>query len=272
MNNYSKEQTSGIHHQRFHFLLIEETGHVLNITLNREAKKNALHPQMLNEIAYAMCYAAQHAHVWMVILSAKGNVFCSGADLQAAMGMAEEHHSTIPLPLGEVLIAELFNKIHKPTIARVEGDVFAGGILFLAGCHIVISNSGVKFGLPEVKKGLYPFQVMAALLRVMPSRKVIDWCIRGYNLSAEQALQYGLITEIADSGNMDEVINRIVEELKQNSPAAIRLGLEAYTRTIRDGADHNYLMGMLNQAITSKDGQEGLMAFIQKRKPVWTGE
>jgi enoyl-CoA hydratase/carnithine racemase len=130
----------------------------------------------------------------------------------------------------------------------------------------------VSFGLPEVKKGLFPFQVMASLLKVMPERKVIDWCIRGYSLSADEALKYGLVTEVVDSEKIDSLLNNIIEELEQNSPSAIRLGLEAYENISQDGADHKYLMEQLSKTISSKDGQEGMMAFIQKRKPEWTGE
>jgi enoyl-CoA hydratase/carnithine racemase len=208
----------------------------------------------------------------MVVFSAKGSVFCSGADLKAAMGMAEEHHSSIPDPKGEILIAELFNTIHKPTIAKIEGDVFAGGFFFLAGCNIVLAVNNVKLGLPEVKRGLFPFQVMAALLRVLPSRKVIDWCIRGYNLPVTEAIHLGLITKIVDQGKMDDEVNNIIDELKQNSPAAIRMGLEAYDHTIRNNTDYTYLMKMLSEVIATKDGVEGMQAFFERRKPQWTGD
>ena len=272
MNYYSKEQTASIHSQHFSFLIIEEKRNVLHITLNREAKKNALHPQMVNEIAFAMSYAHTQNTVWMVLFKAKGTVFCAGADLQAAMGMIEEHTSTIPAPAQEILIGELFNKIHKPTIAQIEGDVYAGGFFFLAGCHIVISRDDVKFGLPEVKRGLFPFQVMSSLLRVMPARKVLDWCIRGYNLPVADAQACGLITKSVPVAQIDQEVNKVIDELKQNSPSAIRLGLEAYDKLQSGASEHKYLMDMLTKTISTKDGQEGIMAFRQKRQPVWVGE
>jgi len=272
MNHYTKEQTTNIYKETFAFIAVEEAEHVLTITLDREKKKNALHPQTVNELAFAMQYAHHTKDVWVVIIQAKGNVFCAGADLKAFMGMLGDYDSSIPVPMGEVLIGELFNKIHKPTIAKVTGDVYAGGFFFLAGSHIVIAQDNVKFGLPEVKRGLYPFQVMATLMRVMPARKVVDWCIRGYNLPVAEAERYGLVSSIASAEDIDNEVSKIVEELKQNSPTAIRMGLAAYDHIQPAAEEHKYLMEMLQQTITSKDGQEGLTAFREKRAPVWTGE
>jgi len=154
----------------------------------------------------------------------------------------------------------------------VTGDVYAGGFFFLAGCTIILAQEGIKLGLPEVKRGLFPFQVMAALLRVMPARKVLDWCIRGYNLKVEEALQYGLISQINSETEIDGALNNIIAELKQNSPSAIKNGLAAYDHIQPSATEHKYLLDMLMQTIGTKDGQEGLKAFREKRPPVWTGE
>ena len=272
MNLYTQEQVATIKEQKFAFLEVEESENILTLTLDRAHKKNALHPQMINEIAYAMHYAYFEKSIWAIVVQAKGNIFCAGADLKAMIGIIEENDSTIPAPNGEVLVGELFNKVYKPTIAKVQGDVYAGGFFFLAGCNIVVAQDNVKFGLPEVKRGLYPFQVMAALLKVMPARKVIDWCIRGYNLSVEEGEKYGLVSSIATPENIDEKVNEILAELKQNSPSAIRYGLEAYDKIQPTAAEHKYLFDMLQKTIGTKDGQEGLKAFREKRKPEWTGE
>jgi len=272
MNLYTEDQVANIKEQKFAFVEILEQDNVLTITLARENKRNALHPQMVNEIAYAMSYAYFEKSIWAIVIAAKGKIFCAGADLKAMMGIIEENDSTIPQPNGEVLMGELFNKVYKPTIAKVTGDVYAGGFFFLAGCNIVVAQDTVKFGLPEVKRGLYPFQVMAALLKVMPARKVIDWCIRGYNLSVEEGVKYGLVSESVSAEGIDGAIEKILDELRQNSPAAIRLGLQAYDKIDPAAAEHKYLYDMLQQTIQTKDGQEGLKAFKEKRKPEWTGE
>ena len=272
MNLYNAEQTQDILKRKFAFLEVNIDDHLLSITLDRAKRKNALHPQMVNEIAFAMHHAHVNPDVWMLLFQAKGDVFCAGADLKAMAGIIEPNDSDIPAPNGEVLIGELFNKVCKPVIAKITGDVYAGGFFFLAGSHIVIAQDGIKLGLPEVKRGLYPFQVMEALLRVMPARKVIDWCIRGYNLPVSEAIRYGLVTELFSPEEIDHGVDKVVAELKENSPSAIRMGLEAFDSIRPSGQEHKYLYNMLMKTISTKDGQEGLKAFREKRKPVWTGE
>lgn len=271
MNQYTKQELSKFKEQKFAYLKVEESDHVLTMTLDRANKKNALHPQLVNEIAYTLNYAHHNSDIWIIVIGAEGNVFCAGADLKAMAGIIEENDSTVPAPEGEILIGELFNKVYKPTIAKVTGDVYAGGFFFLAGCNIVIAQNDVKFGLPEVKRGLYPFQVMAALLKVMPARKVVDWCIRGYNLPVAEAERFGLVSSVVAKEEIEAELHKIIEELKQNSPSAIRYGLESYDKIQPSAEEHKYLFDMLQKTISSNDGREGLKAFREKRKPVWTG-
>lgn len=272
MKLYTKEQVEKWEAHTYAYTQLAVEDHILTITLDRANKKNALHPKLVHELAFGLHYAHFNKDIWAVVIKAKGNVFCAGADLKAMAGYIEENDSTIPDPNGELLIGELFNKVYKPTIAVVTGDVYAGGFFFLAGCNIVLSLDTVKFGLPEVKRGLYPFQVMAALLKVMPARKVLDWCIRGYNLPVGEAVQYGLVSELCTTDNIENRLQSIIDELKQNSPSAIRYGLEAYDHIQPSAAEHKYLFDMLQKTIGSKDGMEGLRAFREKRLPQWTGE
>ena len=271
---YTETQTATLHEETFAYLRVAQAGHVLTITLNRPEKKNALNPVMVNELAFALYYARYQTGVWLVVIQAAGDVFCAGADLKAFLGQTETHHSTIPEPAGEVLIGELFNQLNKPTIAKVEGDVYAGGFLLLAGCTFVVACNDVRLGLPEVKRGLFPFQVMAGLMEVMPPRMVLDWCIRGYDLQVERAHEFGLISQVTIREDIDREVDNLVREILANSPTAIRMGMEAYHRLRHDGSaeNHEYLRNMLMQTLQTRDAQEGLRAFREKRSPQWTGE
>jgi enoyl-CoA hydratase/carnithine racemase len=261
----------GLESYGFHFILWEIEDHVLSLTLNRPDKRNALHPKMVHEIALLLEYAGISPDIWAIVIKANGPIFCAGADLKAMAGFIEPHTSTIPDPESDILLGDLLNQVHKPIVACVTGDVYAGGFFFLAGSSIVLANTGLKFGLPEVKRGLYPFQVMAALLNVMQPRRVLDWCIRGYNLPVKKAEEYGLVTKVISPEEMDQEVQAILEEIRGNSPSAIRLGMQAYARMQERETDHQYLYQLLQQAIASQDGQEGLRAFREKRKPKWTG-
>ena len=272
--NYTQDQTASLHEQSFAYLKVSEEDHVLHIRLNRPAKKNALNPVMVNELAYALNYAHYEKQVRAVVIGAEGDVFCAGADLKAFMGRREENDSTIPGPQGEILIGELFKGLHRPCIAQVEGDVFAGGFLILAGCTHVVAAEGVRLGLPEVKRGLFPYQVMAGLAEIIPARKVLDWCMRGYDLPMEEAKAWGLVTHSTGEGETGAVVEELLRDLRVASPSAVRMGLEAYDqmRRLPSEKQHAYLQGMLLKTIGTPDAREGIAAFKEKRQPVWTGE
>lgn len=271
---YSKEQTKSIDNQTFAFLDIKQENKVFTVTLNRPEKKNALHPVMMNELAFAFNHAHHNQNIWAVVLKANGDVFCAGADLKAFMGLVEKTDSTIPQPNSTILLSEVFRQLHKPCLAQVEGDVYAGGLMLICGCTHVIASQSITLSLPEVKRGLFPYQVMANLLELMPARKVIDWCLMGNELSAQEAYDLGLITHLTQPNDTDKKLGRILKKLLANSPTAIRMGLEAFSQLKgeKTQAEHQYLMNMLMRTIQTKDAKEGLAAFKQKRSPVWSGE
>ncbi|MCS7085136.1 MAG: enoyl-CoA hydratase-related protein [Bacteroidia bacterium] len=259
--------------RKFGYLKISHTDKILTLTLNRPEKKNAMNPKMMNELAYAMAYAHHNSDVWAVVLRAEGDVFCAGADLKAFAGADDETVSDIPDPGSEVLLGELFLTVHKPCVARVHAPVYAGGFLLVCGCHYVVASERATFTLPEVRRGVFPMQVMASLLQILPPRKALDLCLRAQTLDARAALEIGLATHVCNAENLDAGVQSILNELMEASPNAVRLGLQAYDRLRSIPADeaHAFLKGMLAQTIASEDFKEGLAAFKEKRKPVWKG-
>lgn len=272
---YTVEQVADLSSQRFEFLKVDFNANVLRLTLNRPEKKNAMNPTLLNELAFALTHAKHNNSVWAVVMAAEGNVFCAGADLMSFAGAATEMSSTIPDPAEPIRLVEVFANLYKPCIARVHGPVYAGGFMIISGCTHVIAVEQAIFSLPEVKRGLWPFQVMAGLMNVMPHRTMLDLCMRAGTLTAQQAVDSGLVTKTVTSvEELDATINVLVDDIKQYSPAAIRKGLEAYyTMQSKQGSElHNYMFEMLGKTLETKDAQEGLKAFMEKRSPVWTGE
>jgi len=271
---FTIEQLAAFKNQTFAHLLVEEANHLLTLTLNRPDKKNALNPVLFRELAYALTYATNSTSVWAVVIAAKGDVYCAGADLKAFAGQKETSTSTIPAPDGEVVIGDIFSALHKPCIAKVHAPVYAGGFLIVCGCTHVIATSNATFSLPEVKRGLFPFQVMQSLLQIMPPRTVLDLCIRAKTLTATEAEKTGLVSKIVEQDNLDTEVQTMVDEIFQYSPSAIRLGLEAYDnlKNISPAEAHTYLKQMLSLALATEDAAEGLSAFAEKRKPVWKGK
>jgi enoyl-CoA hydratase/carnithine racemase len=275
MEAYYPNQVISLENLYFQYLEIEEANHILTLTLNRAEKKNALSPTFMQEIAFALAYAKYNHHIWLVIIKAKGNVFCAGADLKAFAGKSEETiTSTIPPAQNEILLGEIFNRLHKPSIAIVQGPVYAGGFLIIAGVNYVIATENVTFSLPEVKRGIWPMQVMASLLNILPQRVIVDLCLRAPTLTAEQAHKLGLVTHLTREEDLAGVTSELVEEILANSPTAIRMGLEALDqlRTVPLQDRHAYLKERLNLILQSADAKEGLNAFIEKRKPNWIGQ
>lgn len=271
---YTSEQTSKIKEYTFAHLLVEENNHLLTITLNRPEKKNALNPVLFKEISFALKYAHFNHEIWAVVVAAKGDVFCAGADLKAFSGHKEETVSTVPEPNGEIVIGDVFSGLHKPCIAKIHAPVFGGGFLLICGCSHVVSTPNATFSLPEVKRGLFPFQVMQSMLQIMPPRAVLDFCIRAKSVKAEEAQRLGLVSKVVEADKLDSEVQSLVDEIFQYSPSAIKLGLQAYgnLKNIPAAEANKYLMDMLGKAIQTEDAAEGMMAFMQKRKPEWKGK
>ncbi|MFN4124151.1 MAG: enoyl-CoA hydratase/isomerase family protein, partial [Flavobacteriales bacterium] len=195
MNFYSPQETKDIKNKSFAYLEISIQENILSITLNRPEKRNAMTPQMMNEIVFAIEHAKQNSDVRVVVLRANGTVFCAGADLKAFAGETAEKSSDIPSPKEKVRLGDTFKHLYKPCIAQVHSDVYAGGFLLIGGCTHVICSSNAKFGLPEINRGLWPFQVMATLTSVVDKRKLLDWCMRGNIIDAQSAMELGIVTQ-----------------------------------------------------------------------------
>lgn len=261
--------------QIFAYLIVDVTDHVLTITLNRAEKKNAMTPVMVTEIAYALAYARHNSDIRAVVIEANGDTFCAGADLKAFIGIEPElTNSTIPNPEEEILIGELFIRLHKPCIAKVASPVYAGGFLLICGCTHVVAADTAHFSLPEVTRGIWPMQVMESLLQIVPARKVLDLCMRANVLTGAEAKEFGLVTHSTSADKLDEVVAELIEQIIKNSPNAIHQGLKAYDelRSIDKSEKHAYLKKLLVEMLKSDDATEGIKAFKEKRSPVWTGK
>jgi enoyl-CoA hydratase/carnithine racemase len=273
---YGTEVIGQFANQTFAFVVPQLADHVLTLTLDRPDKKNAMSPTVMRELAYCLAYAHHNTDVWAVVLRANGDIFCAGADLKAFAGIPEDPNaSTIPDPGKEILLGELFNRLHKPCIARVHAPLFAGAFLLICGCTHVVATPQVKLGLPEVKRGIWPMQVMASLRSILNKRQILDLCMRGHTISAQTALEMGILTHLAqDDVTMDATIAQLLADIKANSPAAIHLGLKAWDdlRQVDEADEHAFLKARLNEILQTADAQEGLAAFREKRPPQWTGQ
>jgi enoyl-CoA hydratase/carnithine racemase len=137
-----------------------------------------------------------------------------------------------------------------------------------------VAVESAKFGLPEVKRGIFPFQVMATLEPLMSARDLLDLCIRAKVIDAQEAKRIGIVSEVVPADKLESTVQKLTNEIKEQSPTAIRLGLKAFQEMKSKNAaeKHQFLHAMLMQCLQSKDTAEGLKAFKEKRKAVWVGE
>ncbi len=245
--------------------------HVLEIRLNRPQRKNAINPTMAAEIIYALDYARQTRSVRAVVLAANGDVFCAGGDLAAMRGDASETSSTVPVRGGPDDIALRLRHLNKPSIACVQGNLFAGALLFLCNVTHAIAAEGVEFSAPEIKRGIWPFMVMGGLFRVMPQRAALDFVMRGNAIDTTQAERWGLINYAVPAESLASEVASLAEELASLAPGTMSLGLAAFNEQDSMAFDQAlpYLREQLDACLTSADAKEGITAFLEKREPKW---
>lgn len=251
-------------------LLEEQRGDVLWLTINREERRNAISPGVLQGLGAALTRANQDRSIRAVVITGAGDrAFCAGADLQTGTSFKFDYSEP------HAGFANLFRQARAstvPLIARVNGACMAGGMGVMGMCHMAIATPKAIFGLPEVKIGLFPAQVLSVLDKLLPRRVLAEMCITGEPITAAQALEYGLVNHVRE--DLDEGVDWLLGRILDKSPSAIRRGL--YTMTAIEQMAFEESMSFTESQIAlfalTEDAQEGQLAFREKRKPQWTGK
>ena len=253
-------------------LLYAVENHVATITINREAQRNAISPGALTLFHEYLDVAEADEAVRVVCLTGAGEkAFCSGADLAGALGGNEDSQSVIES------YARLISRLAvfpKPTVARINGYCLAGGTGFMLGCDIVIAKTSARFGTPEVNVGLFPMMIGALIFRNVPSKKAMEMILLGEKLTADQALDIGLITRVVPDAEFDVEVQRVLSALAAKSPVGMRLGKAAFAAVEQMPPEEAvlYLGGQLAEVAATEDAREGIMAFLEKRAPRFRGK
>ena len=195
---------------------------IMEITLNRPEKKNALNSVMMNEINYALAYAKQEDTIRVVVFAAKGDIFCAGADLSNS-----KSESNVPKLENADDISLSLRHLFKPVISKIQGSVLAGALLIVCNSTHAIAVREATFSAPEIHRGLWPFMVMAGLFRVMPKRAGLDFIMRGKPIDSKKAEEWGLINECVKKEELNEKVDKLANELASLAPETMKFGLEA---------------------------------------------
>ncbi|MDR6803390.1 enoyl-CoA hydratase/carnithine racemase [Dyadobacter sp. BE34] len=275
MRFYTEEDIKAFDNVRFLHIKTAKAGHLFIITLARPEKRNAFTPTMAEEIIYALAYAHYRTEIRCVVLKAEGPVFCAGADLNAFHDpSANAVNDLLPRIQEEARMGDAFNELLKPCIAQVEGPVLAGGFLMICGCTFVYSVPEATFSLPEVKRGIWPMQVMASLAPILPQRKILEMSITGKAYSAKDALEMGLITHLTEKEKIAEEVNALATQICNSAPLAIQSGMRSLRElmNVPQNEQHTFLKGQLDNLLQTEDAKEGALAFKEKREPIWKGK
>ena len=247
----------------------EMRGPVMWLTIDREERRNAINAGVLAALSSALARAETDRAVRAVVITGAGTrAFCAGADLQSGTSFKFDYAEPYQG------FANLFRQARQstvPLIARVNGACMAGGMGIMAMCDMAVASRSAVFGLPEVKLGFFPAQVLSVLGGLLPRRVLAEMCITGEPITAAQALAHGLINRVSD--DVDEGVEGLLGRVLDKSPAAIRRGL--YTMKKIESMAFEESMAFTESQIglfaLTEDAAEGQLAFREKRKPQWSG-
>jgi enoyl-CoA hydratase len=246
---------------------------VATITLDQPESRNALSTQLLDELVAAFAAARDDGEVRCVVLrSSHERVFSSGANLggfSADVPLVEKHWGSDRF----VRLFRLIGELGKPSICAANGHVLAGALGIALACDLVIAKRGAEFGTPEINVGAFPFMIMALIYRNVPRKKANELLLLGDRLSADEALEAGLVNRVVAPDEFDAAVDEWASKLAAKSPVIMRLGKEAMFRqqdmAFAEALD--YLRAQLSLALSTEDIVEGVSAFFEKREPVWRG-
>jgi crotonobetainyl-CoA hydratase len=256
-------------------VLYEVTDHVARVTLNRPEAMNAVDRATEAELQRIWSAIEADRDVRAVVLTGAGTrAFCAGADVKDSDNVTGLEYWAAPRPGGFGGIA-LRTTLDVPVIARVNGHALGGGFEMVLGCDLIVAAENASFGLPEPRLGRLPLDGgMALLQRQIPFRHAMGMMLTGRRITAAEALRCDLVNEVAPQDGLDAAVDRWLEGILACAPLSIRAIKQSVRRTAHLTAQEAQAARLpaLIEALQSKDQDEGVRAFVEKRKPVWRGE
>jgi len=246
---------------------------IARIELNRPNVRNAFDDVLIAELTQALEEIAQNEKIRVLILSGRGKVFCAGADLNWMRRMKdfkyEENFED------SLCLARLFHRLYTmpiPTIAKVHGAAIGGGVGLVAASDLVIASASTIFSLSEVRIGLVPACISPYLLKRVNPGMLRGYFLTGTRFSATRAKEIGLVNEVVAVDQLDQTVEKLVENILACGPRALKMAKELLERvpTMEFKESMEYTARVIADLRIGEEGQEGLSAFLEKRKPSWT--
>jgi methylglutaconyl-CoA hydratase len=253
--------------------LIITTGPVSRVTLNRPEVRNAFNDEVIAELTQAFTQLGQDPQVRAIVLAAEGVAFCAGADLNWMRRMADYTHAENLADAAA--LAEMLRVLYtcpKPTVARIQGDVYAGGMGLAAACDMAVSVDSANYCLSEVKLGLIPATISPYVIRAMGARAAQRYFLTAERFDATEALRIGFVHAVLPADQLDAKVDELTKALVNASPNAVcscKILLREVAGKDIDTALIAYTAEGIASIRVSVEGKEGVQSFLQKRKPNW---
>ncbi|MNM73474.1 putative enoyl-CoA hydratase echA8 [compost metagenome] len=255
-------------------LLVQHEGAIATLHLNRPELHNAFDAALIQSLTVTLQALGADPAVRAVVLAGNGPSFSAGADLQWMRAMAtatQEENRTDSLALA--LLMRTLDELPKPTIARVHGAAFGGGVGLVACCDIAIAAEGARFGLTESRLGLLPAVISPYVIAAIGPRQARRWFATGEHFDAATAERIGLVHQVVAADALDAAVRTQLDLLAKAAPVAAG-SAKVLVREVcaavgdRDGLDRANA-GLIAALRASDEGREGLSAFLEKRAPAW---
>jgi methylglutaconyl-CoA hydratase len=255
---------------------VSTVGAVATVTLNRPEVRNAFNDEVIAELTALFVALGERDEVRCIVLAGNGPAFCAGADLnwmKRMAGFTRDENLADAEALANML--RVIYRCPKPTIARVHGDVYAGGTGLVAACDIAVSSDTAGYCLSEVKLGLIPATISPYVVRAMGARAAHRYFLTAERFSAAEALRIGFVHEVVAADKLDAKVAELAQSLVQAGPAAIK----ACKELLQDVAGRHITQLLIDRTVqgiadirVSEEGREGIQAFLGKRKPAWLSQ
>ncbi|MDR3537400.1 MAG: enoyl-CoA hydratase [Acetobacteraceae bacterium] len=253
-------------------LLRRDVDGVAWLTLNRPATRNALSLGLMQALDDALLAIAEDAAIRVVVIGAAGPAFCAGHDLREIRTTPTRAAYEQVFALCSQLMQRIV-RLPKPVIARVHGVATAAGCQLVASADLAVAAETARFATPGVDIGLFCSTPMVALSRAVPRKQAMEMLLTGDLVDAARAREIGLINQVVPEAALDEAVGALAARIAAKSPLTLAIGKEAFYRQAEMDltAAYDYAAQVMTRNMLARDAREGIDAFLEKRKPAWTG-
>jgi enoyl-CoA hydratase/carnithine racemase len=252
-------------------VLLEKDGPIGWLTLNRPDKRNALSLELMGDMLKKLEQVREDKETRIVVVRGNGPVFCAGHDLSEMVGTDRgiHHFRDIFSRCTEMMLR--LQGLPQPVIAQVHGIATAAGCQLVAACDLAIAEAGARFATPGVKIGLFCTTPMVPLVRVIGRRRAMEMLMSGRFVSAEEAERFGLVNRVVPEQGLAEETRKWATELAQASRFTLAFGKQAFYHQVdsEEALAYGYAKEAIVMNALAEDAQEGMRAFLEKRKPEW---